>query len=61
MVMAFLKPNEDGTPPTLSKDSRIGLQPFPGPLKYPYMHQFLTTFAGMLGCAPAVSPSDPRT
>ena len=51
MVMAFLKPNEDGSPPELGKDARIALQHFPGPLKYPYMHQFLTAFAGMLGCA----------
>ena len=51
MVMAFLKPNEDGSPPELGKDARIALQHFPGPLKYPYMHQFLTAFAGMIGCA----------
>lgn len=51
MVMAFLKPNEDGSPPEQGKDARIALQHFPGPLKYPYMHQFLTAFAGMLGCA----------
>ena len=51
MVMAFLKPNEDGGPPELGKDARIALQHFPGPLKYPYMHQFLTAFAGMMGCA----------
>ncbi len=51
MVMAFIKPSEDGSPPALGKDARIALQPFPGPLQYPYMHQFLTMFAGMMGYA----------
>jgi hypothetical protein len=62
MVMAFVKPSEDGSPPALGKDARIALQPFPGPLQYPYMHQFLTMFAGMMGCARGVPASRfPRT
>ncbi|KAK9845433.1 hypothetical protein WJX81_006361 [Elliptochloris bilobata] len=60
MVMAFLRPNEDGSPPELGKDARIALQHFPGPLKYPYMHQFLTTFAGMMGAAPEGGIPEPE-
>ena len=55
MVLAFLKPSEDGSPPELGKDARIALQHFPGPLKYPYMHQYLTAIASMIGCAPAAA------
>lgn len=31
------------------KEGKLGIQVFPGPLKYPYMHSFLSTFAGMMG------------
>ena len=44
MVMMHLKPGtEEG------KEPMMGIQPYPGPLKYPYMHSFLATFAGMMG------------
>ena len=32
-----------------SEGRRLALQKYPGPLKYPYLHAFLTTFGGMLG------------
>jgi hypothetical protein len=46
MVMMHTKmsPGEDA-----SKEGKMGIQPYPGPLKYPFMHSFLATFAGMLG------------
>ncbi len=46
LVIAHLKP---GAEEDAVKEGRMGLQPYPGPLKYPYMHSFLATFAGMLG------------
>ncbi len=47
MVITHLKP---GTEEEAAKEGKLGLQQYPGPLKYSYMHSFLSTFAGMLGC-----------
>lgn len=49
MVITHLKP---GTEEEAVKEGKLGLQQYPGPLKYSYMHSFLSTFAGMLGCVP---------
>ena len=46
LVVSYVKP---GTEEELIKEGKLGVQTFPGPLKYPYMHSFLSTFAGMLG------------
>lgn len=46
LVVSYAKP---GTEEELIKEGKLGVQTFPGPLKYPYMHSFLSTFAGMLG------------
>ena len=46
IVVSYAKP---GTEEELIKEGKLGVQTFPGPLKYPYMHSFLTTFAGMMG------------
>lgn len=46
MAVTYMKP---GTEEEFLKEGKMGLQLFPGPLKYPYMHSFLTTFAGMMG------------
>ncbi len=47
MVIVHMKPGEEEA---AAKEGKLGLQQYPGPLKYPYMHSFLSTFAGMLGC-----------
>ena len=46
MAGSYVKP---GTEEECVKEGKLGIQVFPGPLKYPYMHTFLTTFAGMMG------------
>lgn len=46
MVVSYMKP---GTEEEFVKEGKLGIQTFPGPLKYPYMHTFLTMFAGMMG------------
>lgn len=46
MVVSYMKP---GTEEDFVKEGKLGIQTFPGPLKYPYMHTFLTMFAGMMG------------
>ena len=46
IVVSYVKP---GSEEDLEKDGKLGIQMFPGPLKYPYMHSFLATFAGMMG------------
>ncbi|CAK0750414.1 hypothetical protein CVIRNUC_001989 [Coccomyxa viridis] len=49
MAVSYVKP---GTEEEFVKEGKLGIQVFPGPLKYPYMHTFLTTFAGMMGALP---------
>ena len=50
MVITYVKP---GTEIKAGENVPVALQHYPGPLKYPFMHSFLSTFAGMMGCAPS--------
>ncbi|BDA46353.1 probable protein disulfide-isomerase DDB_G0275025 [Coccomyxa sp. Obi] len=56
MVIVHMKPGEEEA---AAKEGKLGLQQYPGPLKYPYMHSFLATFAGMLGAAPPGGDGEP--
>jgi hypothetical protein len=47
MTVTFLKPDTKLTP---GKEAQLAMQPYPGPLKYPFMHSYLSTFASMMGC-----------
>ena len=46
MVITYVKPGTEVKP---GENVPVGLQHYPGPLKYPFMHSFLSTFAGMMG------------
>ena len=48
LTVAFLKPDTQLKP---GEQAQMGMQPYPGPLKYPFMHSYLTAFASMMGCA----------
>lgn len=54
MTVTFLKPDTQLKP---GEQAQLGMQPYPGPLKYPFMHSYLTAFAGMMGCGWSPQPS----
>ena len=52
MSMTFLPPNgKDPEEPEDVEGRRLAIQPYPGPMRYAPMAQFLQGFASVFGCA----------
>ena len=54
MRLAFLPPDDKEAPqeePAEAGGKRLAIQPYPGPLRYAPMSQFLSGFASLFGCA----------
>ncbi|KAK9818342.1 hypothetical protein WJX72_010973 [[Myrmecia] bisecta] len=52
MLVALFPPSEGQDPSDPKGLTKLQLQPYPGPLKYPYMHAYLEAIADMIGAKP---------